>query len=489
MREQSATYNPFADVRRCGFRATLNTEPIGARDAATVTTSNGGDALTMEELQGWTSDTQSGAAGAFASPPYVYITFPSEINTIGVTVFFAGQNYPTQVKITAYASDAATHVALATYSNSGATLSASLAANGCKYIKIEFLSMSAANVAVNLADIIFGLLKVYTGENIQSATIVNQAAIAGTSFPSQQLTLVINNSEREYDVLNPSGLYKYLEEGQPITAECIINDETVFLGTYYFQSASTKSSSMQTTIKAADKVQELDNAVYTGGTTGNSTLSAMVTSVLAGTGIATEFETGLASKAVSKGIPKKTKKREALRLLAQAACCSCWFTRDNVLHFGTLDMAYPSHRTFSHNDIFDLGGFSVIEKVDAVSVEVKNDFAETDTTYTYGTGSNPVSISNPCVVSGNAVAEWIYDCYLRRRQYKTKNRGDPALEIGDTMMIYDPYNQDFYATITGITLTFDGGITITTEGVGPGKPTMSYPYYSGELQSGELMNA
>lgn len=489
MREQSANYHPFADVRHCDFRVTLNTEPVGARDSATVETSNGGAALSMDELQGWCSNEKSGEGGVFSSPPYVYISFPSELNTLGVTVMFAGEIYPTKVRITGYIADATSYAARGEFTNTADALSANLAADGLRYLKIEFLEMPESGAAVTLSDIYFGIIKSFTAANIESATVVNQAGFMGASLPSQELTLVIDNSSQEFDILNAAGIYKYLQEGQSVEAECVIDDEPVFMGKYHLQSATTKSGELKTTIKASDKVPMLEKDNFTGGHTGKSTLSAMVELVLSGTGIAAEYEEGLADRAVSAAIPATTKKREALRMLAQAAQCSCWFSRDDRLHFGTLALKYPNQRTFTYDEILDTGGVTVEEKVDAVTVTAKDEYAGTSKTFGYGSGEKTVSVTNPCVSDGAAVAEWVYNCYLRQRRYKMQNRGDPALEIGDTIMGYDPYMKDFYFTIIGMTLTFDGGITITNEGVGPGKATMIFPYYSGEMFAGEVMNA
>ena len=489
MRQQSKTYAPFADVRYCDFRVMFHVEDADARGGALISTSNGDSGLTTDDLAGWVSNAISGEDGTFAEPPFVYVAFSEPISTIGTTVFFGGAAYPTKIALTAYAPDGASFINRGTFDTSGAIAALSMEAQQYSYLKIEFLEMSEPESAVEISDIMYGLLKIYDKDSIQSATIVNAVGFAGTKLPSQQLTFVVDNSNREHDLLNPKGIYKYLENGQPVEVECIINGEAVFMGTYYFQTASTPNSSMLTTIKASDKITALDGDKFTGGANGNSTLGAMVDVVLAGTDIQTEYEGNLAAAVVAKAIPTTTSKREALRLLAQAACCSCWFSRDNVLHFGALELEYPSHRTFYHDMLFDLGGFTIDEKVDAVKVTAKNSFANTEKVYTYGEGIGVKSISNPCVVDGDKVAQWLYDCYLRRRRYKMKNRGDPALELGDTIMIYYPYNQDFYATITCITLKYNGGFEITTEGIGPGKPVMVFPYYSGELSAGEILNA
>lgn len=489
MREQSAEYFPFADVRRCDMRVTLRVEALGAKEAASFSTSNGDEGLTADQLAGWVSNEISGEDGVFSSPPYIYASFAEAVSSAGITLYFGESAYPTSIRVTAYAADGVSYVARGTFSNGGPVASINLRADDYYSLKVEFLEMGAGSAAVQFEDIVFGLLKVYDKDSIQSATIINKAGFAGESLPSQQLTLVVDNSTKEYDLLNPGGIYKYFEDGQAMEVECIIDDEPIFMGTYYFQTASTPNSSLLTTIKGGDKILALAGDKFTAGSGGKTTLAAMVDLVLADTGISAKYEGSLASAEVTGAISNTTNKREALRLLAQAARCSCWINRDNELYFGALELAFPSRRTFTHDDLVNLGGFTIAEKVDMVKLTVNNSFTEVKTEYTHGEGLNVKSVSNPCVADGAAVAEWLYDCYQRRRKYKTANRGDPALEIGDTIMIYDPYKTDFYATITGITLKYNGGFTVTTEGVGPGKPVMVFPYYANELFAGELLNA
>lgn len=298
MRQQSSKYSPFAAVRRCDFRATLRVENVEARDAASISTSNGDSGLNLSALSGWKSNAVSGAEGAFSSPPFIYVAFAEDIDSIGTTVSFRGGDYATSIRVTAYAADGATYISRGTFTNSGRVASMNLIANGYRYLKIEFLTAPASGKHIVLDDVVFGLLKVYDKDSIQSATIVNRAGFAGMSLPSQQLTLVVDNSGRDYDILNPQGIYKYLENDQPIEVECLIDGEAVFMGTYYFQKASTPNSSILTTITAGDKIIPLAEQKYLGVRDEVLPLETAVAEILEGTGIRAVYESGLASQPV-----------------------------------------------------------------------------------------------------------------------------------------------------------------------------------------------
>ena len=79
-----------------------------------------------------------------------------------------------------------------------------------------------------------------------------------------------------------------------------------------------------------------------------------------------------------------------------------------------------------------------------------------------------MTVRNPCVASanGNAVAAWLLARYARQKQYKVKNRCDPALELLDAVRISDAYGQDDASLITGITAHYAGGLYAETEAVG-----------------------
>ena len=176
----------------------------------------------------------------------------------------------------------------------------------------------------------------------------------------------------------------------------------------------------------------------------------------------------LSPNPVSKAIPQNTKKREALRLLAQASACTAYMKLDGVLHFGNLTVADTPVQTLTGDELYNFDGVSISNKVDAVQLRVRDSFANTEYIYTAGEGENVKTINNSCVYTGNGqyVADWLLACYQRRRNYSVSNQGDPALEIGDTLKIYDAYGQNLNAAMTGFTLSFNGAIEIVTTAIG-----------------------
>ena len=77
-------------------------------------------------------------------------------------------------------------------------------------------------------------------------------------------------------------------------------------------------------------------------------------------------------------------------------------------------------------------------------------------------------VSNPCVAdeNGQAVADWLLAGFKCRKRYAVKNRCDPAVEIGDTLKIWDIFDNRENAVVTGIDLSFNGGLYAITEATG-----------------------
>ena len=89
-------------------------------------------------------------------------------------------------------------------------------------------------------------------------------------------------------------------------------------------------------------------------------------------------------------------------------------------------------------------------------------------TYTAGEpddeGAHTAVYENPCVLAANGqtVANWLLSMSNWRKLYAVKNRCDPAVELGDTLMIEDAFHNDNNAVVTGIEVSYDGTLSAVT---------------------------
>ena len=515
MRATSASYNPFPVVREVNFKITFGVTDQNAKKNETVITYNDAGDLgsvrgTVDDISspggkyadlernswvldgtynilpdnagdsavGWWSSSISGADGTFATNPKIKYMFSVPISTLGWTLIFdtKSEQYASRVKITAYGANGSTVIDTGEYTISEPYAGIQHYVGDYYGVEIEFLETSEPYRRVRLTEIDFGLTKFYDRNSISEAEITYGADIISSSLPTRELVLSFDNSDKQYNLLNPDGVYQYLQDGQTIDAVITINGEDISMGTFYFTSADVSKSAIVPRLIANDRIWALDGQNYDGGRDETITLEAAIAEVLSGYNIPVSYSGGAASVAVVMAIPQKTKIREAVRLLAQAAMCTVYIDRDNTMRFTQFSINDIEDGEITNDELYDYSGVSIAEKIDGVRLSVSNEYrvsaggesTGTNTTYSSGEGELFKSVSNPCVAdeNGQAVADWLLAGFKCRKRYAVKNRCDPAVEIGDTLKIWDIFDNRENAVVTGINLRFNGGLYAITEATG-----------------------
>lgn len=434
---------------------------------ASVTVSGSADILTLSDTDGGVSVSALDVGVSGGPAPWIRYDFPAPVSTIGWDLYFDAKSgqYPTQILVTLYGADGSETLEQS-FATSGAVQFLELAAEDYYGVKFTFLATSEPFRRVRFAEIVFGHSELFDANTIGRCVMRYSLDPIAETFPSAEIEFTFDNSDKKYNLLSPEGLYEYLQEGQHIDASISIDGEPVHMGAFYFASASASDNVIIPTITGSDVVLSLDDPVFTGGYGTETTLSDAVSQVLAGLDIPVRFGGDAASRAVVPAL-QSVSKREALRLLAQAAMCSIWCDRRGVIRVESLALGEPVQE-LTPNELYDYSGVSVADPVDMAEVIVKNPYSGTEIVYTAGGGKNVKSISNPCVAPsmGDAVAAWVLAWANRRKLYAVKNRCDPATELGDTNRIHDIYGNKGTAVITSIEAEYTGGLSAVTGGIG-----------------------
>lgn len=413
----------------------------------------------------WWSTALSDGDGAFDQPPTLTMTLSSLASSVGFSLTFdepAGC-WPSMVRITAYKDTK--QLDRRTFTVTGPLLTADMPVDGYNKVVVEFLSTPAPYRRIKLYAFLFGIIQRFDRGTVVTATLSTGCSAACESIPSAELTFTFDNRARRYNLINPKGIYKFLQDGQVIETGVSIDGERVPTGEYYFTKSEAQDGAMSAKITANDRVYAWDREKYNAGSTGTWTLGTALRAVL-GASTAFSFGPGLEARSVGKAIPVGTSKREAVRLLCQAARCTCWVDRQGVVVCRNLAIADTGVDTLTEDNMYTMDGVAVSERVDSVSLEVRDEFAGTDMTYTAGTGVNVKSVQNPCVVDGQAVADWLLGIFRQRLSYDVKNRGNPAVLAGDTITIYNAYQEPGRAVTISQQLSYNGGLTAQTKALG-----------------------
>ena len=433
------------------------------------------DDMTDSET-GWWSSVISGADGSFTAQPYIQYVFSAAISTLGITLRFDD-------KANQYASD----VLLEFLSQSGTvaeshefTPTSAVAALrhyvGDYYgLRITFRATSEPYRRVRLVECDFGLTQSYTRDTVGSISVKYGLALDMASLPSRELVFTFDNSDKAYNLLNPDGVYQYLQDGQTINLKLLIGGEPVDMGDFFFRSADCTQSAIMPTITAYDRIYLLDGVEYNGGRDAQVTLQAGITELLSGTGITCAYGDGIADRPVHMSIPLGAKVREAVRWLAQAARCVAYIDRDSVLRFEDIALADEECGTITADELYNYSGVSISDTVYGCKLFCNDDFRAGDdgtpgrhVTYTTGDADRAVTYSNPCIAdsAGQEVVNWLFAAAKMRKKYAVQNRCDPAVELGDTIRIADAFDNFETGVVTGLDIAFGSSLSAITSAIG-----------------------
>ena len=150
--------------------------------------------------------------------------------------------------------------------------------------------------------------------------------------------------------------------------------------------------------------------------------------------------------------------------------CAVWIDRAGRLVLRDFSTIGPAVDTLTREELRSMDGITVGEAVDCVILTARHDFEDppTENEYVAGSGQNVLTVENPLVppATGDDVAAWLLAMKQNRLRYKLETRGNPAIELGDTVTVYNAYDEAGYAVVTGLTVDYSGGLAETLEGIG-----------------------
>lgn len=410
---------------------------------------------------GYQSAAVSGDDKTYVEAPWIEFSFSKNQSSYGFTLIFDDtqpDNYPGQVMTTTYDLNNSQIGALTTRPDSFFHI-VNLPTQNYRRVRFTFLSTNLPHRRVRLCSVRFGIRYDYDPDSISSVTVRQSVSPWSQNLPSTEIEATSDNSSHLYNMINPDGMYRYLQDGQYMEWTLHMDGRKVEMGRGYFTSAKSQDGGLTASITFHDRLYVMDDIEFTGGSSGTWKLSEAIATLLttSGTGITATFEGNLGDVVIGRDIPQKSKIREAIRLCAQAAMCTCMMDRNNQLHFYTPHVADGAAdrwtRDIQHEDAQVLVGqlYNVVQLTVSETVYTAKNVAVDDFERIY-------EVSNPLVVSGDAVAQWILGWVQRRVSYEVTTRGNPVLDLLDTVQIDDIYGVNGRAMLTQLDYIYDGGL-------------------------------
>lgn len=425
---------------------------------------------------GWWSSKASGADGSFSIAPVLTFTFDEPQSSDGFTLVFDTK-----------AKEIAEAFTIKTYDLDGALLNAQTVKDNTEtvrvvdcpsenYSKVEVIFLKTAKPyrRVRVTEVVFGYLQQFTKDKIVNLKLTWESALYMQNLASNKLSVTIDNSDRAYNVLNPEGIYKFLQSGQGINVMLALDEESINMGRYYFENATANDDALTATINAYDLLYRLDQGKCNIGASGTWTVAEAVAAVINDSGeeIKTDIPEEIGKRVIRKCIPQETSHREALRLIAQAGMCHMYIDRLDRLTAKAVSLL-ESVDNLGANNMTTWGSAKDTGLINTVTIEAADEYSSgepiiyTATNQKAGEPLQLLEISNP-LVNSQAAAEWVLSLAGQRNQYTITSMGNPARDLADCVSVANVYGTQENAIVIKQEMTLAGSLldSITAYGGG-----------------------
>jgi hypothetical protein len=462
---------------------------------------------------GWWSDVLSGEDGTFAARPAMTFTFDESHSSIGLTITFDRQ-----------ANEYATDFLIEISGPTGVIASEFISGNtnpiyyfqrpieGYTRVVITIVKWANPNRRARITEVDFGAVQEYTGDKLISLKVLEEMDLLASTVPSNEMQFVLDNSDQYFNILNPSGVYRFIVPNQEISAELglLIGEnkyEWIPMGRYYLTEWTVEEGAMTSTFVGRDIFTKLDLAEYT-RLLQNTNLHALALDILDEANI-TDYEIDEGLKNISTvGYKEKIKVREALQMIAIAGKAVVRQGRDGSIVIEQyeelkFETGYITWTGLALGETASTGEFASAATYPQVYVDYTFQQIDFDNAYeipkitlgqnithlvfkvTPATGAQfDVKVINTAIKEGIGyeinnplinteahaldVSEWMFQYYNMIADYQANWRQNPALECGNIILIEDRFGNKKKARITKNEFNFSGylsGITSAKGGI------------------------
>lgn len=412
-------------------------------------------------------------------PQVVTINFTKDHSSIGITITFdtLANEYAEEFIIDIYdSSNALIH----TESVVGNTLSKYiLEQNLSNYRKIiiTITRWGKGYRRARITEVDFGIIEEYTGNELINVNVLEEIDPISNAVASNELRFTVDNQDKAFNILNPNGIYPYLQRRQKVTPYIGVEKtneltEYVKMGVYYLNEWKSNEGTLTASFTARDTIDLLSQDDFLGNTYTGKSLYYIAEEILTAAGII-DYSLDIALQSIIvTGLIAKMKYREALQLVAIAAMAVIYSDRDNGRLIIEQLLNVVLEETIDFDNVYNPPEIKLDTLVNTIYIESGG------TTYTYVDPQKPadeqtlsISIKNTLITNAtmaNNVAAWILSEYKKRFLYEINWRMNPALEVGDIVTVEDEFGENKTVRITKQEFEYAGYLTGKTNGKGGG---------------------
>lgn len=423
---------------------------------------------------GWWSEKVSGVWGSFSNSiwssdgPLLTFTFSEPQSSDGFTIVFdtKANEVAAAFKIKTYSADGTLINTASVSGNSETIVIVDCPSLNYSKMTVEFTRTAKPYRRVRVTEVVFGYLQQFDKSKIVNMQVDFEGSMAMSNLASGKIAVTIDNSDKAYNVLNPEGVYKFLQDGQGINAAYSINGESVSMGRFYFDNATANDDALTATIVGYDKVYQLDQALCSISGSGSWTVAEAVAAVIADSGVelAIDIPSEIGQRTVGKAIPANSTHREVLRLIAQAGMTHIFINRLDVLTAKDYDIS-AAVDVLDGTNMTTWGEAKDTGRINTVTVTVSEDVVYTATNKTADEPLKVLAVTNPLATS-QEVAEWILEMAGYRYEYSLKSMGNPAGDVGDCIEVANVYESREKAIAIRESYSYNGALRANIKAYG-----------------------
>lgn len=417
---------------------------------------------------GLVSDDLCDVDGYFSVNPTASVIFSEAHSSFGITVTFDENNndYAEEFQITVY-DEVGGIIAQEDYvGNDKSQVVAEGDFDGYYRVDVEIIKWANGNRRSRLSELDFGEVRIYDTENLVSMKLIEDVDYLAKVIPTSEITFVVQNVDREFNLLNPEGIYKFLQENQQVLPEIGIDvggyTEYVPLGEFFLSEWSSDEGGATATFTATDILGTMEDFTYENLVVNASqTIGDLIEELFIICGINGYNISSSLYNIGTNGLVEENDCRTVLQYCCVAGMSYAYTDREGVVQIQpivitTADDIIDRDVMFSESQIeldtlyktIEVDYYTDIDSKVTYSLETGNDTGQT-LSYTKNTLINDSTHADD-------VANWVLGLLDYRAILTTNFRGNPEYELLDTMSLEDLYEQFTDALITKMEINYQG---------------------------------
>ena len=297
-----------------------------------------------EELeQTYTSSYMSDKNCLFTDKACITLTSSVYLTTLGLTMVFDSidKNYAKRLNVKAYRDN--TLIMNKDYTLNSYKERLIFADNDelvrWNRIEIYFIESSLPYRRIRVNQLLFGIMEIYTDENIISAESKEKTTMINSELPTHTFKFTIDNMNKLFNPDNPEGWYRYILQQQPISYEWgyQLDDGTIewILGGNMLLTGSVDVGENQVTFSTTSLINYLTKSYKKGVYNANGrSLYDLAVDVLTDSNIdESQYNLWEGLKLLKTDAPlPKLEARQLLQIIATTGNCILFTNRENIIN-------------------------------------------------------------------------------------------------------------------------------------------------------------